>query len=63
MEDQVPVSLNNQIEVSLSDLGGAHREEATGKLTWELQIKAGETKKMVYGFEVKFPKGKVVEGA
>lgn len=63
VEDQVPVSLNNQIEVSLFDLGGAHREENTGKLTWELQIKAGETKKVVYGFEVKFPKGKEVEGA
>ena len=62
VEDQVPVSLNNQIEVSLSNLGGARREEATGKLTWELQVKAGETKKVVYGYEVRFPKGKVVEG-
>lgn len=62
VEDQVPVSQDTQIEVSLSNVGGAHREEATGKLTWELLMKPGEAKKIVYGYEVKFPKGKVVEG-
>ncbi len=62
VEDQVPVSQNSQIEVTVSDVGGAKYTKPTGKLTWELSLQPGETKKVVYKFDVKYPKDKQVSG-
>jgi uncharacterized protein (TIGR02231 family) len=62
VEDQVPVSQNSQIEVSVQDMGGAKFNKNTGKLLWELELKSNETKKLVYRFEVKYPKDKQVSG-
>jgi len=62
IEDQIPVSQNAQIEVGVSDLGGAQYNKQTGKLTWELELKPNETRKLVYKFEVKYPKDKQISG-
>lgn len=62
VEDQVPVSQNTQIEVSVLDAGGANYNKQTGKLTWELELKPSETRKVTYKFEVKYPKDKQVSG-
>jgi len=62
MEDQVPVSQNTQIEVTVSDSGGANYNKQTGKLIWILDVKAGETRKVSYKFEVKYPKDKQITG-
>lgn len=62
IEDQVPVSQNTQIEVTTLDLGGAKYNKDTGKLTWELELKPNETRKLVYKFEVKYPKDKQISG-
>ncbi len=62
VEDQIPVSQNTQIEVSTQDLGGAKFNKNTGKLVWEMEIKPSETRKLVYKFEVKYPKDKQING-
>lgn len=62
VEDQIPVSQNSQIEVTIVDVGGAMRDVNTGKLTWKLDLQPNETKKVTYKFEVKYPKGGVVSG-
>ncbi|MBK8290820.1 MAG: DUF4139 domain-containing protein [Flammeovirgaceae bacterium] len=62
VEDQVPVSQNTQIEVSVLDTGGAKYNKATGKLEWEFEIKPNETRKMTYKYEVKYPKDKQISG-
>ena len=62
VEDQVPVSQNTQIEVSVLDTGGANYNKQTGKLTWELELKPNETRKVTYKFEVKYPKDKQISG-
>ena len=62
VEDQVPVSQNTQIEVTTVDLGGAKYNKDTGKLTWEVELKPNETRKLVYKFDVKYPKDKQVSG-
>ena len=62
VEDQVPVSQNSQIEVTTTDMGGAKYSKDTGKLTWELTLQPNETKKVVYKFEVKYPKDKIIPG-
>jgi uncharacterized protein (TIGR02231 family) len=62
LEDQVPVSQNSQIEVSVTDLGGAKWEATAGKLSWQLTLQPNETKKVGYKFDVKYPKDKQVSG-
>lgn len=60
VEEQIPVSTNNQITVELLDAGGAAHELESGKLTWNLNIGANETKELVFKYSVKYPKGKVI---
>lgn len=60
VEDQVPVSQNSQIEVAVTDTSNAKYNKDTGKLTWELTLQPNETKKMVYKFDVKYPKDKII---
>jgi uncharacterized protein (TIGR02231 family) len=62
VEDQVPVSSNSQIEVTVLDVGGANYKKDSGKLIWELALQPNETKKVVYKFEVKYPKDKTIAG-
>lgn len=62
VEDQIPVSQNSQIEVTVGDTGGAQHNKDTGKLIWELNLSPNETKKVQYKFEIKYPKDKQVAG-
>lgn len=62
VEDQVPVSQNNQIEVTVSEVGGARYNKETGKLIWDMNLQPNETKKVVFKYEVKYPKDKQVSG-
>lgn len=62
VEDQVPVSQNSQIEVTVLDAGGASYYKQSGKLMWTIDLKPNDTRKVIYKFEVKYPKDKVVSG-
>ena len=62
VEDQVPVSQNNQIEVTVLDVANARYNKDSGKLNWELTLQPNETKKLVFKYEVKYPKDKPVSG-
>lgn len=54
--DQIPLSNKKEIEVTIDELGTASHNESTGELKWKLTLQPGETKKMVYKFQVKYPK-------
>ena len=62
VEDQVPVSRNEDITVKLIELSGAVYNKETGKVKWILEIEPGKsvTKKFVYS--VRHPKDKPVTG-
>lgn len=62
VEDQIPVSKNNQIEVTVLEIGGAKQNTYTGKLTWDVNLKGSENKKLSYKYEVKYPKDRRVNG-
>ncbi len=62
LEDQIPVSQDKDIVVNLVDASGAKKDDATGKLTWELKLEKAETKVIKLMFTVKYPKNKVVPG-
>lgn len=60
VEDQIPISSIEEIEVKLLDKSKADLDEATGRLTWKYDLKAGESEKHVIRYEVKYPKKKVI---
>ncbi len=62
IEDQVPVSQNTQIEVAVTDTGGSNYNKQTGKLSWDIEMKPSEVRKVMFKFEVKYPKDKQVSG-
>lgn len=62
VEDQIPVSQNSQIEITAEDVGGAKYVATTGKLFWDMNIQPNDTKKVVYKYEVKYPKDRTIAG-
>ncbi|MBL7779991.1 MAG: DUF4139 domain-containing protein [Saprospiraceae bacterium] len=59
--DQIPVSKQKEIEVSLEEKDGADYNETFGKLKWKLQIPANQSKRVQFSYSVKYPKGKPVQ--
>ena len=58
LEDQVPVSQSSDIEVNVEEVSGAKRDQETGKLSWEVDLKSNESRTFDIRFEIKYPKGK-----
>jgi hypothetical protein len=61
LEDQFPISKTDEIEVERMEYERAQLEDATGKLSWKLELKPNESDKVGFRYEVKFPKGKSVQ--
>ncbi len=59
--DQVPVSKQEDIIVTVSELSGAVKDDKTGKLTWRFNLKPGEERKITFSFSVRYPRGKNVQ--
>jgi uncharacterized protein (TIGR02231 family) len=60
VEDQVPVSTDKEIKVETLDISGAQHDQATGKLTWRLELKPSESRTMTVKYAVKHPKDRTV---
>ncbi|PLW93696.1 MAG: hypothetical protein C0592_05255 [Marinilabiliales bacterium] len=56
VQDQVPVSQNNDIDVDILEISGAKHDELSGILTWVLTIPPGETKSLILSYSIKYPK-------
>ena len=56
IEDQIPLSSEKEITVENAAYEGATLEEATGKLTWKLDLAPGKDKKLKLSYTVKYPK-------
>lgn len=61
LEDLIPVARNKDIEVKLLEADGGKLEETTGRITWKITIKPGETIKKRLSFSVKYPKDKILD--
>lgn len=58
LKDQYPISTNKEIEVELLESGEAANNKDLGVLSWNLQLAAGEIKKIRISYSVKYPKDK-----
>jgi uncharacterized protein (TIGR02231 family) len=56
VKDQYPISRVKEVEVNLGDTDGASTDPETGILTWSLNLKPGESKKIKFGYQIKYPK-------
>jgi uncharacterized protein (TIGR02231 family) len=62
VEDQVPLSTNEELSIEKLEASEARYDAETGKLVWEITLKPGEVKKITMGYSVKYPKSMVVQG-
>lgn len=60
IQDQIPVSKNEDLEVIKDNMSGAEVNEETGLLTWNKTLAPGETVKIRFGFSLKYPKNNQV---
>lgn len=58
IQDQVPVSTTADVSIENLVLSGAKLDEATGMITWEVDLLPNQTKQLRMKYEVKYPKSK-----
>ncbi len=56
VRDQYPLSPQGEIEVKLTEKGGATVDDRKGLLTWNISVAPKETKKLGFAYTVKHPK-------
>ncbi|HTO16302.1 MAG TPA: DUF4139 domain-containing protein [Edaphocola sp.] len=61
LKDQFPKSTDKEIEIELNKTSNATINEEVGTLTWELDIKPQKTQTVQFGYQVKFPKDKIIQ--
>jgi len=60
IEDQIPVTTSEEVEIEAEMSSGSRLDEKTGKVTWELSINSGKSKDMKLKYEVRYPKGQYI---
>ncbi|MFZ6663916.1 mucoidy inhibitor MuiA family protein [Peijinzhouia sedimentorum] len=60
VQDQIPLSRNDELVIKLRDGQGAELDTETGILTWNLKIGSKETKEIKFGFSAEYSKDKKV---
>lgn len=61
LKDQYPLSTDKEVEIELKESDGAKINTETGILTWDLNLKPNETKKIRISYKVRYPKDKVID--
>jgi hypothetical protein len=56
IDDQMPMSHREDIEIEHETLSGAEYDEFTGRLKWDVRIKPGKSEKVNFRYSVKYPK-------
>ena len=59
--DQIPISQESDITVSVDEISEALMSEETGILIWKVRLKPGEQKKYKVSFTIKYPKDKNIQ--
>ena len=62
LEDQIPLSNNEELIIEAINTGNAEYNKETGKLTWKLKLNPAESKKLTFSYSLKFPKKMILNG-
>lgn len=60
VEDQIPVSMNEDITIKLVDKTGSVYDPATGKLSWKVSVDPSKSVKKQVVYSVRYPKDQVI---
>ncbi|TYR32590.1 DUF4139 domain-containing protein [Sphingobacterium phlebotomi] len=60
LQEQYPISTDKSMDIILEEASGGQVGKDTGIVTWKLNIPAGGTQKLKFGYSVKHPKDKQV---
>ena len=60
VKDQIPVSQDKTIVVEKADISGGKFDEKTGKIDWEMDLGAGESKTLNLDYSITWPKDKTL---
>jgi uncharacterized protein (TIGR02231 family) len=60
VEDQMPVTQNKDIKIEYTEKSGGKLNPETGRIIWDCTIAPKDNKKIIFSFEVKMPKDKLI---
>jgi uncharacterized protein (TIGR02231 family) len=60
IEDQIPISQNEDITIKIMELSGAKYNQEDGKLKWKVEVEAGKSIEKKLVFSVRYPKDKII---
>ena len=60
LQDQIPLTYREDVEVKLNDKSGANYDSKRGFLSWNLEIKPHYKKELKYSYQIKYPKDLMV---
>lgn len=60
LEDQLPMSVNREIEISKTEYAGARLDDVSQKVTWDMKIDPKKEEKVKLQYTVKYPKDRIV---
>jgi len=60
VQDQQPVSNDKDIVLEERNTGDSEYDETTGMMKWALSVNPNESKKISFGYTIKYPKGKTI---
>lgn len=62
IEDQIPISQNEEIKIELQESNKAELNSDSGLLKWTINLKPKEVRKIVFSYSVTYPKNKQLAG-
>lgn len=62
IKEQFPLSTEKDIEIKLLETSNAKVDNDKGELSWNVNLKSGETKKLIVSYSIKLPKDRVISG-
>lgn len=61
IEDQIPVTSNEEIEIEVESISGGSLSEESGIIVWDFSIKSNKEKSLTLKYSVRYPKEFVVK--
>jgi len=61
LHDQIPISQDSDISVTIENISEARKEVETGILTWKVNLAPNESKKYRVAFTIKYPKHEKIQ--
>ncbi|MEM0996741.1 MAG: DUF4139 domain-containing protein [Bacteroidota bacterium] len=60
IRDQVPITSDREVIITVDEMAGATYAEKTGRLSWNFSLQPGASQTMEFGFTIKYPRTKSV---